>query len=113
MGDCVIRAIATATGKTWLEVYDELHLVGRSVYDVTPANEVWGLYLYLMGFEPFILPESCPECVTVREFARRFPKGRYIIGTGTHAVAVINGDYFDTFDSGSLVPSYFFVVDWR
>lgn len=114
VGDCVVRAIATATGRPWLEVYDGLHKVGRYVFDMPPSNEVWGLYLYLMGFEPFILPDSCPECVTVKEFARHFPHGRYVIGTGNHAVAVMHGDYYDTWDSGELVPSYFFIVDeWR
>lgn len=111
VGDCVIRAIATATGMSWLKVYDDLAMVGRMVYDLQPSNDVWGLYLYLMGFDPFILPESCPECVTVKEFAKRFPRGRYIVGTGNHAVAVIDGNWFDTFDSGQLVPSYFFIVD--
>lgn len=110
VGDCVIRAIATATGLPWLYVYDQLYLVGRQVYDMENSNEVWGLYLYRLGFEPFILPDSCPECVTIREFARRFPEGRYIVGTGNHAVAVIHGDYYDTFDSGSLTPTYFFEV---
>lgn len=110
VGDCVVRAIATATGMSWLDVYDQLYMIGRRVYDMPTSNETWGLYLYLLGFEPFILPHSCPECVTIREFARRFPEGRYIVGTGNHAVAVIHGDYYDTFDSGSLTPTYFFEV---
>lgn len=109
VGDCVIRAIAIATGMSWLDVYDDLYRVGRSEYDMMSSNAVWGLYLYQCGFEPFLLPESCPRCVTVREFARRFPRGRYIVGTGTHAIAVISGDYYDSWDSGSTVPSYF----WR
>ena len=110
VGDCVIRAISTATGKPWVEVYDELHLVGRNVYDMMSSNETWGLYLYRMGFEPFILPQACPKCITVREFTRHFPVGTYIIGTGNHAVAVIDGDYYDTWDSGDTVPAYFFKV---
>ena len=110
VGDCVVRAIAVATGKSGLEGYDELHKVGRSLYDMPSANETWGLYLYLLGFDPFLLPESCPQCVTVKEFCRYFPRGRFIIGTGSHAVAVIDGDYYDTFDSGGLTPSYFFEV---
>lgn len=110
VGDCVVRAIAVATGRPWVDVYDDLHAIGRVEYDMPSSNWLWGLYLYRMGFEPFVLPEACAECVTIREFARRFPVGRYIIGTGTHAVAVIDGDYIDTFDSGDLVPSYFFEV---
>lgn len=110
VGDCVVRAIATATGMPWLYVYDQLYLVGRQVYDMENSNEVWGLYLHLLGFEPFALPDACHECMTIREFARRFPYGRYIVGTGNHAVAVIDGNYYDTFDSGPLTPTYFFEV---
>jgi len=39
-----------------------------------------------------------------------FPKGTYIIGTGSHAVAIINGDYYDSWDSGDEIPSFFFRV---
>lgn len=111
VGDCVIRAIAVATGKPWLNVYDELYLLGRDTYDMMSGNETWGLYLYRMGFDPFLLPDACPECVTVREFARHFPEGSYIVGTGSHAVAIVDGDWFDTWDSGDTVPAYFFKID--
>ena len=111
VGDCVIRAIAVATGKPWLNVYDELYLLGRDTYDMMSGNETWGLYLYRMGFDPFLLPDACPECVTVREFARRFPEGSYIVGTGSHAVAIVDGDWFDTWDSGDTRPKYFFKID--
>ena len=108
--DCVVRAIAVATNRPWLDVYDDLYRVGRERYDMMNSNESWGTYLYRLGFQPFLLPESCPQCVTVKEFCRYFPRGRYIIGTGSHAIAIINGNYYDTFDSGGLTPSYFFEV---
>lgn len=107
--DCVIRAISIALGKSWLEVYDSLCLIGRNEYNLPNANTVWGKYLWWMGFEPFMLPESCPGCNTIRNFCKKFYKGTYIIGTGNHAVAVIDGNYYDTWDSGDLVPAYF----WR
>lgn len=110
VGDCVIRAISIATGKPWEDVYDDLCRVGREEFDMPSSNRVWGLYLYWLGFSPFILPDDCPSCITVREFARRFPAGAYIVGTGAHAVAVIDGDYYDTWDSGRTVPRYFFRV---
>lgn len=111
VGDCVIRAISIATNQSWLDVYDELFLYGREEYDMMESNNVWGRMLYDMGFEPFILPDACPECVTVREFTRMFPVGTYIVGTGSHAVAVIEGNYYDTWDSGNAVPAYFFKVN--
>lgn len=110
VGDCVVRAIAVANGMRWMDVYDDLYRVGRSECDMMSSNTVWGLYLYQRGFEPFLLPDACPGCVTVREFTRLYPRGRYIIGTGDHAVAVIGGDYFDSWDSGDTVPSYFWKI---
>ena len=107
--DCVIRAIALATGQTWYDVYDDLYAVGREECSVPSDNTVWGKYLYDMGFEPFLIENSCRECVTVKEFCKRYPYGVYIIGTGNHATCVINGDYWDSWNSGNEVPSYF----WR
>jgi len=105
----VIRALAIALNKTWYQVYDDLYLVGRWDCSVSCHDEVWGMYLQFHGYEQFMLPESCPRCISIKEFARIFPKGRYIIGTGSHAVAVIDGDYYDSWDSGEEVPSFF----WR
>ena len=109
VGDCVIRAIAVATGRTWYEVYDGLYLLGRDEADMMNSDEIWGLYLYNLGFEPFLLPEACPRCTTVNEFTKRFPHGTYIIGTGSHAICVIDGDYYDSWDSGNTAPTFF----WR
>lgn len=106
--DCVVRAIAVATERSWGDVYADLCREGRRECDMPSSNAVWGKFLKEEGFRQFLLPESCPDCITVRAFADRFPMGTYIIGTGTHAVAVIDGNYYDAFDSGDEVPSYFF-----
>jgi hypothetical protein len=107
--DCVIRAVAVALNLPWIQVSDELYDVARSEYSVTCDDHVWGKYLYMKGFIPFLLPETCPECITIEQFTRMYPKGIYIIGTGSHAVAVIDGDYYDSWDSGKEIPSFF----WR
>ena len=107
--DCVIRAICIALNKPWLEVSDELYSVARREYSVTCDDHIWGRYLYSRGFEPFLLPFNCPECVTINEFTKYYPVGRYIIGTGKHAVAIIDGNYYDSWDSGNEIPNFF----WR
>lgn len=107
--DCVIRALCIALNMSWYQVYDELCGVGRRECNMPSADAVWGKYLYMRGFEPFLLPKTCPKCTTISEFAEVYPEGTYIIGTGSHAVAVIDGDYFDSWDSGDEVPSFF----WR
>jgi len=105
----VIRAVGIATDQSWLDVYDAICLTGRGEFDMPSSDAVWGLYLYRQGFEPFILPRRCPRCVSVKAFCEMYPKGLYIIGTGSHAVAVIDGDYYDSWDSGDQLASFF----WR
>lgn len=107
--DCVIRAISVALGKPWLEVSDELYGYARREFSVTCDDNIWGRYLWDHGFEPFLIPEICPICVSVEIFCRMYPEGTYIIGTGSHAVAVIDGNYYDSWDSGRVVPTFF----WR
>lgn len=108
--DCVIRAICIALDKTWTEVSDELYFsYARRYFSVTCDDAIWGRYLYDYGFEPFLLPHICPKCVTIDEFTKMYPRGTYIIGTGSHAVAVIDGNYYDSWDSGQEIPSFF----WR
>lgn len=108
-GDCVVRAIAIATTRSWRSVYAALCKHGDIECEMPNRNNVWGSYLRKLGFKQFLLPESCPDCITVRAFCERYPTGVYVIGTGSHAVAVIDGNYYDSWDSGDEVPSYF----WR
>ena len=108
-GDCVIRAIAIATDQSWRETYRDLCEEGERLGDLPNSNPVWGNYLRKRGAEQFLLPESCPACISVRAFCDRYPDGVYVIGTGDHAVAVIDGDHYDAWDSGSETPTYF----WR
>lgn len=108
--DCVVRAISIALKCSWDRVYDELCWLGKQECNMPNADAVWGKYLYQHGFEPFLLPQSCPECVTIDTFCRMYPEGVYIIGTGSHAVAVINGNYYDSWDSGREVPSFFWKI---
>lgn len=108
-GDCVVRAIAIATEQSWRRTYRELCELGEIEAEMPSVNHVWGSYLRSKGAKQFLLPESCPACITVRAFCEKYPEGIYVIGTGSHAVAVIDGDYYDSWDSGNEVPSYF----WR
>lgn len=107
--DCVVRAIAIATEQSWKRTYRELCELGEIEAELPNANSVWGLYLRNKGAKQFLLPESCPACVTVRAFCEKYPTGVYVIGTGSHAVCVMDGDYYDSWDSGNEAASYF----WR
>ena len=106
--DCVVRAICIATNHTWDDVHWDLCILSHVNCTMPSVNWLWELYLKKHGFEKFLLPDACPKCVTVREFAKRYPRGTYIIGTGSHAVCVMDGDWLDSWDSGDEIPTYFF-----
>lgn len=107
-GDCVIRAIAKILGITWKQAYIELTVQGLMDCDIISSNEVWGNFLRHNGFKRYIIPDTCPKCYTVKEFCEDHPHGEYILATGNHVVAVVDGDYYDAWDSGNEVPIFYF-----
>ena len=109
VGDCVIRAISKVTGKDWKTEYANIALQGYEMCDMPSSNSVWGAYLHSIGFIRGVIPNTCPECYTIKDFCFDNPKGTYVVATGSHVVAVINGNYYDSWDSGDEVPIYY----WR
>lgn len=107
VGDCVVRAIAFATDSDWDSVYLGLCLQGYLMKDMPNANNVWGVYLRTRGFERHIIPNTCPDCYTVRDFCTDNPIGVFVLATGSHVIAIVDGNYYDTWDSGNEVPIYF------
>ena len=108
VGDCVIRATAIATGVSWERAYVEVALQGFLMGDMPSANHVWSAYLQSKGFVRKVIPDTCPDCYTVKAFVTDNPKGVYILATGSHVVAVIDGNYYDAWDSGEETPVYYF-----
>ena len=101
--DCVVRAIATATGQNWDAVHADLCEMSRDRCTMPSVNWLWQAYLRQHGFTPFT-PGDCPECATVRGFCRHHPHGTYILGTGSHVVAAVDGHYLDIWDCGDERP---------
>lgn len=107
VGDCVIRAISKVLNQSWERTYLELAVYGYSMADLQSADAVWGQYMSDKGFKRAVLPTDCPNCLTVREFSKKYKDGRYLLFVGEHVVAVVNGAYYDTWDSGDRVVIYF------
>lgn len=109
VGDCVVRALTLLLDDTWNNVFADLSMQAAYMGDMPNSDSVWGEYLKLNGYKRFTLPNNCPWCYTVKDFCIDYPYGKYVVGTGSHVIAVLNGDYYDTSDSGNEVPMYY----WR
>lgn len=106
-GDCAIRAVAKATDQPWENAYTALAVEGYKRGDLPNANQVLGAYLKSKGFKRFLIPDTCPDCYTVEDFANDHPKGMYVLQLEKHVVTVHDGDFFDTWDSSrEPVDSY-------
>lgn len=107
VGDCVIRALSLALNQDWDETYLRVTAKGYELKDMPSSNTIWTAYLKSKGFKAYIIPNECPICYTVKEFCRDNSKGLFVLATGAHVITCIDGDYYDTWDSGSEIPIYF------
>lgn len=55
-----------------------------------------------------LVPNTCPNCITVKKFSDHHPEGRYLLGTGSHVIGIVDGNYYDTWDSENELLLYFF-----
>ena len=108
IGDCVVRAISTALDQPWERTYIDLCIEGFMFSNLPNANEVWASYLAYKGFKRYSLPDTCPICYTVADFAAEHPEGVYVFATGSHAVCVKDGNVLDNWDSSGEVATYYF-----
>lgn len=98
LGDCVIRAIAIATGKSWLKVYDELTELGREL--LAPPTDMKTVTAYLDPIAKRIDVKKNGRRLTGRDLTQRKTK-TYIVRTAGHLATVKGGKVRDTWDSGA------------
>lgn len=108
VGDCVVRALSLALDQDWDTTYMGVVTKGFEMKDMPSSNAVWGAYLKHNGFKKYVIPDECPDCYTIEDFCEDHPQGLYVLATGTHVVTAIDGSFYDTWDSGSEIPIYFF-----
>ncbi len=107
VGDCTVRAISKALDQSWEQTFSGLCLQGFCMGDMPSANHIWGAYLRQKGFSRRLIPDQCPDCYTVADFAAEHSSGTYILAISGHVVCVRDGDWYDTWDSGGTVPVYY------
>lgn len=107
VGDCTIRAISKALNQSWETTFAGVAVEAMAVYNMPSADVVWNNYLKRKGLKRYIIPDNFPEDYSVRDFCRDNPEGTYILALSGHVVTVIDGKYYDTFDSGREAVIYY------
>ena len=104
-GDCTIRALSKALGITWLEAFDAMIPICRenqlsNIFDCPSVKRATLLQRLGFIYQGVSNKKGCKR-PTVDGFAKDHPNGIYIASVANHVVAVVDGKYFDTWDSGS------------
>ena len=106
-GDCAVRAVSLALNTDWEKAYADICAAGFLMGDMPSSNVVWGSVLRKNGFLRETVPNTCPDCYTVQDFAADHPDGIFVLGLDNHVVTVISGDWFDTWDSKNEPVLYY------
>ena len=111
-GDCVIRAISKATGQDWDTTYAGVCRKGYELCDMPSSDYVWGEYLKDLGFRREVVPDDFGSDYTVETFAAEHFRGTYILAIGGHVVCVVDGNWYDSWNSGNEVPVFYWAREY-
>jgi len=101
-GDCAIRTICAAEGLDWLEAYDLMYKLSREVQ--SPMNDKAGFehIVKSLGYVyTGISNKKGTKRPTVDSFTKDHKQGTHILVVAGHYVCSKDGQYYDTWDSGS------------
>lgn len=116
VGDCQIRALCAVTNKSWYEIYDLLVDYGRitaSPFFFTDKDACY--YTDLFGMKMHKLPkrEKGKKAMTVSQFCKEHPSGKYILRCAKHVIGIVNGEYYDLYPAwdNSTVYKFFEYIE--
>lgn len=107
VGDCAVRALSVALDTDWETAYAKLTRSGYLMGDMPSSNSVLGAVLRQNGFYREAIPNTCPDCYTADQFCKDHPRGTFVLGFDGHVATVIDGDIYDSWNSGSEIPQYY------
>ena len=103
-GDCTIRALSKALNCTWLEAFDLMIPICRreqvsNIFDAPCKARCEWLKELGFTYHPVSNKRGTTR-PTVDSFAKDHPHGTYIVTVARHVIAVVDGKYYDTWNSG-------------
>lgn len=105
--DCVVRAIAGASGKSWEEVFDGLVVHARRIHTMPNGKECYEAYLKEIGYTKHSIPKAKrgEKRMTAKQLAERADA---IIQQANHFVYSKEGHVVDIWNSENrTVYSYY------
>jgi hypothetical protein len=91
--DCGVTSIAIATGVGYSKAWQVLNELGRAKGEGT-FNRTMHKAIKTMGFKSMELQFRTP--ITLARFIKLHNRGRYVVYTKDHAVAIVDGKLFDS-----------------
>lgn len=111
--DCVIRAVALATGLSWLEAFDYLSAKARRDHTVPNDGTRLRDWLAEAGASwTAVTVKPGKKRLTAENFAKGHPEGQYILRLANHEAACVNGVILDVWNcSAKCVYGYIDVTN--
>lgn len=107
-GDCVIRAIARASSKSWEDTLTGLYTVALRVKSELAYHDCYERYLAEQGWLKHAQPRKTDRTkYTVAEWCRLHPHSTMVISVARHLTCIIDGKCNDIWDcTGMTVLNY-------
>lgn len=109
VGDCAVRAVAAALGVDWETAFTMIAENAFLMADMPSSNSVWGAVLRQHGFRRYAIPNTCPDCYTMEQFAEDHPEVIYVVGTGNHVATIRDGWVMDSWNSLGEIPQFYWM----
>jgi hypothetical protein len=106
--DCVIRAIAIATGLDYMKVWNDLFDLGREIGHLPNNKKCYEAYLETLGWEKFSPVKVNNKKVQVRNFPAK-SNTSYMIHTTNHVTAIVNRVHLDSWNCGEWCANSFYM----
>ena len=106
--DCVVRAIAIATGLDYMKVWNDLFDLGREIGHLPNNKKCYEAYLETLGWEKFSPVKVNNKKVQVRNFPAK-SNTSYIVHTTSHVTAIVNRVHLDSWNCGKWCANSYYM----
>lgn len=107
--DCSIRAYCAAQDIKWDEAYDIACQYGKSNAFMPNDGKICDMIMEEEFGMTMVKLDKEEKGSTVKDFTINHPNGIYILVCPSHLVTVIDGQYYDSWDSGKKKVKYYFM----